>query len=173
MIRQDLSTHERQPESTLPGANLLDAPSLWLRPAFSPYPSSDVYTSLKYCYSRYILALFTPYTLKLFRHMNALKMHIFLFLLSPRTPWRDENLISLFCLTTHEHSCGPQKDQDGSVWGQRRGVEVTASRCSRQKERREQTKAAFRTVHQLGIHWGMSQFHRKESERHESEVIHV
>lgn len=34
-------------------------------------------------------------------------------------------------------------------------------------------KAAFRRLHQLGIHWGISHFHRKESESHESDAIHL
>lgn len=34
-------------------------------------------------------------------------------------------------------------------------------------------KAAFGSMHQLGIHRGMSQFSRKETESHESEAIHM
>lgn len=50
-----------------------------------------------------------------------------------------------------------------------RSVPVCAP--GRGKERID--KAAFKKVHQLGIHREISHFHRKESESHESEAIHL
>ena len=52
---------------------------------------------------------------------------------------------------------------------ERRSVRV----CAPGRRKDGTDKAAFRRVHQLGIHRGMSQFSRKQSESHDSEAVCV
>lgn len=45
--------------------------------------------------------------------------------------------------------------------------------CAPGRGKMTRDKAAFRRMHQLGIHRGMSQFSRKESDSHDSEAIYM
>lgn len=92
--------------------------------------------------------------------------------ISPYT-LKDEYLISVFCL------CDMRAFLQAFRRSRRfslRSASGSGGHCQSvlQADGKTRTdKAAFRKEYQLGIHRGMSQFHRNESKSHESEAIHV